>query len=142
MSPDLPASNPPNRLFDALWTQSLALVDRPSMILPFTTPTGYIHILRHLAPPLVYLSDNETISGPKGDNVAQLKGWVGQTVVVVGDEGHGGLADTDTEDESARPAPRDKWWEGSDLVGLGKGVEVVDAGHVGDDWARRLGGRP
>jgi len=138
-----PASsdNPPNRLFDALWTQSLALVDRPSMIMPFTTPTGYIHILRHLAPSLVYLSDSPTISGHKGDNVAQLQGWVGQTVVVVGDQGDGGLADTETEDEGDRPIQKDTWWEASDLVGLGKGVEVVDTGHVGDDWAKRLGGR-
>lgn len=138
-----PASsdNPPNRLFDALWTQSLALVDRPSMIMPFTTPTGYIHILRHLAPSLVYLSDSPTISGHKGDNVAQLQGWVGQTIVVVGDQGDGGLADTETEDEGDRPVQKDTWWEASDLVGLGKGVEVVDTGHVGDDWAKRLGGR-
>lgn len=140
MRPASPA-NPPNRLFDALWTQALALVDKQSMVLPFTTPTGYVHILRHLSPSLVYLSDNPAISGLKGDHVAQLRGWVGQTIVVVGDEGHGGLADTESEDENAPFGKRDSWWEGSDMVGLGKGVEVVDAGRVGDDWARRLGSR-
>jgi len=34
-----------------------------------------------------------------------------------------------------------KWYEESAFVGLGKEVEVVDAGRVGEDWARRVGGR-
>jgi len=136
-----PIGNPQNRLFDALWTQALALVDRQSMIMPFTTPTGYIHILRHLSPSLVYLSDSPTLSGHQGDHVAQLKGWVGQTILVVGDDGHGGLADTEDEEEGAAPSHNDdKWWEGSNQIGLGKAVEVVDAAHVGEDWARRMGG--
>ena len=109
------------------------------MILPFTTPTGYIHLLRHLAPSLVYVSDNHAISGPDGENVAQLKGWVGQTVIVVGDDDHGGLADTESEDEAAQSGEQHKWWESSNLVGLGKGIEVCDASHVGDDWGRRVG---
>ena len=70
------------------------------MILPFTTQNGYIHILRHLAPNLVYVSDTPALSGEKGERIAQLKGWVGQVIVVVGDEGHGGLADTETETEA------------------------------------------
>lgn len=142
LAPTTPSTNPPNRFFDALWTQALALVDKQSMILPFTSPSGYIHILRHLAPSLVYLSDTPTLSGNSGENVAQLKGWVGQTIVVVGDEGHGGLADTETEteDESTqhRRETKDGWWGNSDMVGLGKGVDIVDATRVGDDWERRL----
>lgn len=108
------------------------------MILPFTTPSGYIHMLRHLAPSLVYLSDSPALSGPGGDNVKQLKGWVGQTIVVVGDDGHGGLADTETETEDEGERRSGKWWESSDMVGLGKGVDIVDATRVGDDWERRL----
>jgi hypothetical protein len=114
--------------------------------MPFSTPTGYIHILRHLSPSLVYLPDVSVLSGHNGEHVQQLKGWVGQTILVVGDDGAGGLIDTetDTEDEaSTRGMPREghsnKWWESSDLVGLGKDVEVVDIGRMGEDWSRRVG---
>ena len=114
--------------------------------MPFSTSTGYIHILRHLSPSLVYLPDVSALSGHNGEHVQQLKGWVGQTILVVGDDGAGGLIDTetDTEDEaSRRTLTRDenlnKWWEISDLVGLGKDVEVVDIGRMDDDWARRVG---
>ena len=130
--------------FDALYQQALALVSSPTQILPFTTPDGYVHILRHLAPQLVYISD--VLSGEEGDSVAQLKGWVGHTILVAGDEGHGGLADTETETEDERAEGgrrerRRRWYEDSAFVGLGKEVEVVDATRVGDDWSRRIGGR-
>jgi len=113
--------------------------------MPFTTPTGYIHILRHLAPHIVYISDTEVLSGFDGEHIAQLRGWVGQVVVVVGDEGHGGLADTETETEDEGRGGRalarqGNWWQSSEIVGLGKGVELVDAERVGDDWTRRVGG--
>jgi len=58
-------------------------------------------------------------------------------VLVVGDRGTGGLADTETEGEEGG----EEWWEKSGLVGLGKEVEVVDAGRVGEDWGRRVVGR-
>lgn len=106
--------------------------------MPFTTKDGYVHVLRHLAPQLVYISD--TLSGREGETIAQLKGWVGHTVLVVGDEGHGGLADTETETEDERSGGRkpSKWYEHSSFVGLGKEVDLVDSTRVGDDWARRV----
>lgn len=142
MSPRVDAADAPTKQFDALYSQGLALVGNPTQILPFTTPDGYVHILRHLAPQLVYVSD--VLSGDDGDNVAQLKGWVGHTILVAGDDGVGGLADTETEDERAddgRKAPKKRWYDESSFVGLGKDVEVVDATRVGDDWARRVSGR-
>ncbi|KAG9602716.1 hypothetical protein KCU77_g2439, partial [Aureobasidium melanogenum] len=139
-----PASSPKS-LFDSLWQKSLSLVDKPSQVMPFSTPTGYIHILRHLSPSLVYISDIPTLCGHNGEHVRQLKGWVGQTILVVGDDGAGGLLDTETETEDegsrrgkAREQTTDKWWETSDLVGLGKDVEVVDIGRLGEDWWRRV----
>ncbi|KAI4853217.1 hypothetical protein E4T44_00978 [Aureobasidium sp. EXF-8845] len=140
-----PASSPKS-LFDSLWHKSLSLVDKSSQVMPFSTPTGYIHILRHLSPSLVYLPDVPVLSGHNGEHVQQLKGWVGQTILVVGDDGAGGLIDTetDTEDEASRRGMTreensNKWWETSDLVGLGKDVEVVDIGRMGEDWSRRVG---
>jgi hypothetical protein len=136
-----PASSP-KTLFDSLWHKSLSLVDKPSQVMPFSTPTGYIHILRHLSPSLVYLPDLPILCGHHGEHVQQLKGWVGQTILVVGDDGAGGLIDTetDTEDEASRRGDDlNKWWESSDLVGLGKDVEVVDIGRMGEDWSRRVG---
>lgn len=152
-SPTAAAFNP-TRQFDALYAQALSLVSSPTQILPFTTADGYVHILRHLAPSLVYISD--TLSGDEGEDVARLKGWVGHTILVAGDDGVGGLADTETETEGEeyrkegeiltgerrKRRQRDsKWYERSELVGLGKDVEVVDAGRVGEDWTRRVGGR-
>lgn len=141
ISPRLEAANP---TFDHLQQQAQSLVDHPTKIMPFTTSAGYVSILRHLAPQIVYLSD--TLSGRDGETVAQLKGWVGHTVLVVGDEGHGGLADTETETETEDERNREKksekrWWEHSSMVGLGKEFDVVDAIRVSDDWARRVNGR-
>ncbi|KAG8624671.1 hypothetical protein KVT40_007738 [Elsinoe batatas] len=127
------------RLLDALATQGAALTGDRTRILPFSTPTGYVHMLRHLAPQLVYVADTPALSGVDGENLKGLKGWVGQTVVVVGDDGAGGLVDTETEGEEDAGRQRTVgWWEGSEIVGLGKGVEVVDVGRVGEDWRRRV----
>lgn len=91
--------------------------------------------------------------GRSSAGVEQLKGWVGQTVLVVGDEGTGGLADTTedtTEDEEGRGGGGRRgrqqqqgkcWWERSPEVGLGKPIEIVDAARVGEDWGRRVSGR-
>lgn len=136
------ASDPSH--FDALYSQALALVPTSSHIMPFTTPDGYVAMLRHLAPQVVYVSD--TLTGDEGESVAGLKGWVGHTIVVAGDDGHGGLADTETETEDER-AGKDgrkskyRWYDHSPMVGLGKEVEVVDAARVGDDWVKRVQGR-
>lgn len=114
--------------------------------MPFSTSTGYIHILRHLSPSLIYLPNLSVLAGHNGQHIQQLKGWVGQTILIVGDDGAGGLIDTetDTEDEASRRGMQkeeiyNKWWETSDLVGLGKDVEVVDIGRMGEDWSRRVG---
>lgn len=109
------------------------------MILPFTTPTGHIHLLRHLAPDYVYLQ--ESLAGDNGDAISHLQSWLRQDVVLVvgADGGHGGLADS--EDENASAGGPEQWWEREDRVGRGRGVVVVEGLHVGDDWARRVDGR-
>lgn len=116
------------------------------MVMPFTTPTGFVHMLRHLGPELVYVVD--ALSGPHGSNIEDLKRWVSQTVVVVGGDGTGlgGLVDTDDEgaagkSKSEHAGHGDRWWENTDMVGLGKGVEIVDASRLTDDYERRAGGR-
>jgi len=115
------------------------------MVMPFTTPTGHIHMLRHLSPDLVYMV--EALSGDNGVNVEQIKSWVGQVIVVVGGDGAGlgGLVDTDDEAGDAkvesRYRGRNRWWESGDMVGLGKGVEIVDAARIREDFERRVVGR-
>ena len=118
-----PEQAPPRlKMFDTLYTQAQPLVEKETMIMPFTTPTGYIHILRHLGPETVYLQ--QALSGERGDGIDQITGWVGQVLLVVGDEsGHGGLVDS--EDEYG-PGAKDKWWQDDSRIGLGKGVEVVE----------------
>lgn len=98
-----------------------------------------MHILRHLSPDIVYLQN--ALSGPDGDHINHLRNWFqGSLVVVVGgDHGDGGLADSDSEPEHAAQKPKgEKWWEKEERVGKGRGVFVVDHLHVSDDWAKRI----
>jgi hypothetical protein len=125
--------------FDALYAQARALVEKDTMVLPYTTVSGHVHMLRHLSPDIVYIQ--ESLSGEKGEVVTHVSGWVGEVIVVVGAEGgHGGLVDS--EDEQGQAAEEgEKWWQHADRVGLGKGVEVLESMRVGEHWGRRLGGQ-
>ncbi len=112
------------------------------MVMPFSVPSGYVHMVRHIGPDLVYVVD--ALSGVDGANIEDVKKWVGQTIVVVGSDGTGlgGLVDTDDEAPANKAKSEhsvSKWWESADMVGLGKGVEVVDGSRFGDDYERRTG---
>lgn len=128
-------------LYDRLNQEALQLVSKPTMAMPFATPTGCVHMLRHLAPDTVYIV--EALAGHSGETVQQIKGWVGQIVVIVGGDGGGlgGLVDTEDEMEGGKEKRGEKWWSSGDIVGLGKGVEVVDGIKVGEDFERRVVGR-
>jgi hypothetical protein len=131
---DLDSTSP---LFKTLYTQAQAIVDKETMIMPFSTATGHIHLLRHLSPDIVYIQ--ESLSGRDGEAVQQISGWVRQVVVVVGDEGgRGGLIDS--EDESALADRGEKWWQREGVTGIGKRIDVVDGLRTGDDWRRRVSG--
>jgi len=122
--------------FNTLYLQAQSLVDSDTMIMPFTTTTGFVPMLRHLGPESVYLQ--ATLAGTKGVEVDHIKGWVGQIILVVGDEsGHGGLVDSEDEHDGDLT---DRWWLDDPRIGLGKGVEVVEGLRVGEDWRRRVGG--
>ena len=126
-------------LYKTLHNQAQALVEKDTMIIPFTSRTGHKHILKSLAPELVYIQ--ESLCGSDGDLVADLSGWVRQTVVVIGDEaGQGGLIDTD--DEGGRKSESSGvWWQREERTGLGKRVSVVESLKIGDDWERRVNER-
>ena len=140
IDPDpMPASSQ-NKVFQRLYRQAQILVDSDTMILPFTTTTGHVPLLRHLAPEIVYIQ--ETLSGEKGDVITNISNWVGQVVLVVGDEsGHGGLVDSEDERGQLGELARERWWQDDPRIGLGKGVEVVEGLRVGEDWRRRVGGQ-
>ncbi|KAF2461989.1 hypothetical protein BDY21DRAFT_330223 [Lineolata rhizophorae] len=143
-TPALSATHPesPGALFAGLNGQAMQLVEKPTMVMPFTTPTSHVHMLRHLAPDMVYMA--EAVAGERGENVEQVKDWVGQVIVVVGGDGVGlsGLVDTEDEGEGeGNNRPRERWWESAEMVGLGKGVDVVDAVRFGDDFDRRVCGK-
>ena len=132
-------------LFKTLYNQAEAIVERETMILPFSSPQGHRNILKSLSPEVVYVQ--ESLCGRDGETVADVSGWVRQIVVVIGDEGGaGGLVDTD--DEVARRKGRDGmgtqegggqlWWMREERTGLGKRVAVVEGVKVGDDWRRRI----
>ncbi|KAG0648969.1 hypothetical protein D0Z07_4772 [Hyphodiscus hymeniophilus] len=110
--------------FNAVYSQALGLVEKETMVLPFTTKTGHVHILRHLNPEIVYLQ--ESLAGDKGDVITHLQSWLRQDVVLVvgADGGHGGLADSESEAEHSEK--KEQWWEREDRVGRGRGVVVVE----------------
>lgn len=106
---------------------------------------GHVHLLRNLSPSLVYLQ--EELSGPDGENVKQIEGWVGQVVIVVGEEGLG--ADTETEAETDNDGPHvstprreqrrgDEWWKDDSRIYLG-GTQVVETERFEEDWIKRVG---
>jgi hypothetical protein len=125
--------------FNAMYSQALGLVERESMILPFTTSSGYVYILRHLQPEVIYLQ--ESLAGDNGSLITQMQSWLRHDLIlVVGAEGgHGGLADSESEAE--KPGKPEKWWMREDRVGRGRGVVVVDGMRVHDDWGRRVQGK-
>ena len=126
-------------MFNTLYMQAQALVEKETMIMPFTTPTGYVQLLRHIAPEVVYVP--ATHSGSGGEAVKHISGWVGQVVLIVGDEtGHGGLVDSEDERGALGEDKRDQWWQNDPKIGLGKGIEVVEGLRVGEDWRRRVRG--
>lgn len=133
---DLESHSP---FFKTLYTQAQALVEKENMIMPFSTATGYVHLVRHLAPDLVYVQESLTGIEGEGEAVQHISGWVRQVVVVVGDEGgRGGLIDSD--DESALADKGERWWQKDGTTGIGKRIDVVDVLRVGDDWRRRVSG--
>ena len=121
--------------FKTLYTQAQAIVEKENTIMPFSTETGYVHLVRHLSPDLVYVQ--ESLTGDDGSAVQHISGWVRQVVVVVGDEGsRGGLIDS--AEESALADKGDKWWQKEGTTGIGKRIDVVDGLRTGDDWRRRV----
>ncbi|KIW70550.1 hypothetical protein PV04_02808 [Phialophora macrospora] len=125
-------------LFKTLYNQAIAIVDRDTMVLPYTSPNGHKHILRSLGPEVVYIQ--ESLCGRDGEIVSDLSGWVRQTVIVIGDEGgHGGLIDTDDEGSTVGGYKRgEKWWQKEERTGVGRRVAVVESLKVGEDWERRI----
>ncbi|KAH6679849.1 hypothetical protein F5X68DRAFT_263592 [Plectosphaerella plurivora] len=136
-SPLLDAAS--SHAYNEVHSQALALVEKETMILPFTTPNGHAHILRHLQPEVVYLQ--ESLGGDNGSVVTSLQTWLRHDIILVvgAESGHGGLADSESEAE--KPGNDEKWWQRGDRVGRGRGVVVVDSMRVSDDWARRVQGR-
>ncbi|KAI8634283.1 hypothetical protein F5Y19DRAFT_412864 [Xylariaceae sp. FL1651] len=132
------AANPANAAFNAVYSQAMALVEKETMVMPFTSANGYAHILRHLDPEVIYLQ--ESLAGENGSLITQLQSWLRHDIILVvgADDGHGGLADSESETE--RPEKRNLWWQKEERVGRGRGVVVVDSLRVGDDWGRRVQG--
>ena len=145
-TPALSARDSHSELYQLLYDQAVRLVEKPVNVLTFAIPQGFVHMLKHVTPDLVYVVDS--LSGADGANIEAIKGWVGQIVIVVGGEGTGlgGLIDTEDEGEgrvsgSVGSARKEKWWENSAMIGLGKGVEIVDGARLTEDFDRRVAGR-
>ncbi|KAG8528953.1 uncharacterized protein KY384_006642 [Bacidia gigantensis] len=155
-----PAQSTPvrSKMFETLYGQAKVIVEKETMIMPFTTPTAFVQMVRQLEPETVYLQSS--LAGSHGEQLDIMKNWVGQIVLVVGDEsGHawfqsfeiyamigsmtnvvylGGLVDS--EDERGTDDAQTRWWLQDSRIGLGKGIEVVEGLRIGEDWGRRIKG--
>ena len=87
------------------------------MVLTFTSPTGHVHILRHIQPEIIYLQ--ESLGGEKGSAVTQLQTWLRHDIILVvgAESGHGGLADSESEAEKPGGAKDEVWWQKEERVG-------------------------
>lgn len=123
-------------VYNAVYSQALGIVDKETMILPFTSSNGHVHILRHLSPEVIYLQ--ESLAGNDGGIVTNLQTWLRHDVILVvgAESGSGGLADSESEAE--RSSKTVQWWQKPERVGRGRGVVVVDGMRVADDWAKRV----
>lgn len=128
-----------NSAYNALYSQALRLVEKETMIIPFTTSNGHSYILRPLQPDIVYLQ--ESLSGESGSIITNLQTWLrNDLMLIVGAEhGSGGLADSESEAERTKKTVA--WWQRPERVGRGKGIIVVDSMRVHDDWVRRIEGQ-
>ncbi|KAI1813059.1 hypothetical protein GGS20DRAFT_554868 [Poronia punctata] len=132
-------ANSANPAFNAVYTQAITLVEKETMVMPFTKAGDYIYMLRHLDPQVIYLQ--ESLAGDNGSLVTQLQSWLRHDIILVvgADDGHGGLADSESEAEHSEKKD-ELWWHKEERVGRGRGVVVVDSLRVGDDWSRRIQG--
>ncbi|KAJ8064700.1 hypothetical protein OCU04_007020 [Sclerotinia nivalis] len=138
LTPMFPPKGSTPLAFGTIYNEALGLVEKETMVLPFTTPTGHVHILRNIAPEFIYLQ--ESLAGENGSVINHLQSWFREDVVLIvgADGGHGGLADSESEAESQVSGRKEQWWEREDRVGLGRGVVVVEGNRVGDYWARKV----
>ncbi|RKF73006.1 putative peroxin-22-like protein [Golovinomyces cichoracearum] len=120
---------PTSTEFDSIYFAALNLVEKDSMVLPFTSTTGHAQILRHLNPDIIYLQ--ESLSGTDGEIINHIHTWSRQDVVLI-------IDDNGAFRGSAEYETKNNWWKSLDRVGSGRGVIVVDAVRVGDDWAKRV----
>lgn len=129
-----------NPVFNTVYSQALSLVEKETMVLPFTSSNGHVHILRHLQPEVIYLQ--ESLAGDNGTVINHIQTWLKYDVILVvgAESGHGGLADSESEEEKAG-GKMQKWWQREDRVGRGRGIVVVDSMRVHDDWTRRVEGK-
>lgn len=128
--------SPSNPVYNSIYSEALTLVEKETMIIPFTTSNGHAHILRHLQPEVIYLE--ESLSGSEGSTITTLQSWLRHDVILVvgADGGSGGLADSESEAE--RAGKHDQWWQRTERVGRGRGIVVVDSMRLTDDWLRRV----
>lgn len=91
------------------------------MVMPFTTTNGFIHILRHLQPNLIYLEEH--LASRDGGSIPRLRTWFRYDIIIV--VGIGGR-------ENSNPLG------GGDIISQDKGVFVVDTPRIGNDFEQRF----
>ncbi|POS86137.1 hypothetical protein EPUL_002318 [Erysiphe pulchra] len=130
----IPATSP--TIFDIVYSEALRMVEKETMVLPFTSAAGHLQILRHLNPDVIYLQ--ESLSGVNGEFISNLQTWLRQDMVLIIGDGctSSGLADTDSEVEPSDS--KNYWWKREERIGKGRGVIVIEAFRVGDDWEKRV----
>lgn len=125
--------------FNKIYSEALCLVEKQTMVLPFTTATGHTQLLRHLGADIIYLQDS--LTGSNGEVITNLQTWLRHDVVVVVGDGDtcSGLADS--ESDADQSVAKDLWWKNNERVGKGRGAVIIEAFRIGDDWMKRVENR-
>ncbi|KAI1004902.1 hypothetical protein K3495_g3309 [Podosphaera aphanis] len=122
--------------FHSVYSQAIGLVEKETMVLPFTTSSGHIQILRHLKPEIIYLEEN--LCGNDGQIITQLQAWLHQDVVVIIDDEYAARDVTKNENKPEHADTENLWWKREEKVGKGSGVVLVKTSNIGDDWSKRV----
>lgn len=102
-----------------IYGTALSLLEDDKLVMPFTKPTSYVHMMQYLQPDFIYIEKPLADSGA----IASLHKWFEDEIVVV-------RGDTLYPTKSERKV--------SMINGVGRAVLTIHGRYFGEDWESRV----